>query len=700
MGTLRRPESIRNVALVGHGGSGKTTLAEAMLFLSGAISRLGSVDQGTATTDYDPEETRRKISIQAALAVLDWQGHRLDVIDTPGYFDFAGEVVGALRVVESAIVVYAAPQGVEVGSEQVWAMADQPYDGAKPLPRLCFVTKMDRENASFARTFDQLRQLYGTRVVALQIPMGEAERFEGFIDLVHMKAYRAGKEFGTEQEEAIPEAWQEQASRWRDQLVEAVAATDDELTAKFLEEQPITPEELSRALRAAVRAGALVPVTLGCASRGIGVRRLLDLIVELLPSPADVGAVTAEPVKGGDPVAKAPSASEPLAALVFKTISDPYVGRLNLFRVYSGVLESDSTVFNPQRGREERIGQLFIPRGKESISVESLGPGEIGAVAKLQETATGDTLTVKDGGVVLPGIRFPEPVLTMAVAPKKRGDEDKIASGLARVAEEDPTVRVEKSTETGQLLLSGLGELQLEIVVSRLQKKFGVEVELTQPRVPYRETIRSTQRAEGRYVKQTGGRGQYGVVFLEISPLPPGQGLEFVDKIFGGAVPKQYIPAVEKGFRETCQEGVLAGYPVVDVQCTLYDGKYHPVDSSEMAFKIAASMAFKKAFMEANPVLLEPIMLVEVIVPEEQMGDIIGDLNKKRGRIIGMEARDGMRVVKAHAPMAEMFRFAVDLRSITGGRGRFKATFDHYEEVPPPIAEQVIAAAQKERASS
>lgn len=699
MGTLRPPERIRNVALIGHGGSGKTTLAEAMLFLSGATSRLGSVDQGTATTDYDPEEVRRRISIQAALAVCDWRDHRLDVIDTPGYFDFAGEVVAALRVVEAAVVVYAAPQGVEVGSEQVWEMADHPYEGGRPLPRLCFITKMDRENASFARTLDQLRRLYGNRVVPLQIPMGEAERFEGFVDLVSMQAYRAGKEFGREEAGPIPGEWEQEAARWREQLVEAVAATDDELTAKFLEEQPITAEELGRALRAAVHAGTLVPVTLGCGSRGIGVRRLLDLVVELLPSPVDAGPVAARASREGAEVRRPVAADGPLAALVFKTISDPYVGRLNLFRVYSGTIRSDSTVFNAQKGREERVGQLFVPRGKESIQVEALGPGEIAAVAKLQETATGDTLTSRDAGLVLPGIQFPEAVLTMAVVPKKRGDEDKVAAGLFRVAEEDPTVRVEKSAETGQLLLSGLGELQLEIVVSRLQKKFGVEVELTQPRVPYRETIRSTQRAEGRYVKQTGGRGQYGVVFLEISPLPPGQGLEFVDKIFGGAVPKQYIPAVEKGFRETCQEGVLAGYPVVDVQCTLYDGKYHPVDSSEMAFKIAASIAFKKAFMEANPVLLEPILLVEVTVPEEQMGDVIGDLNKKRGRIIGMEARDGLRVVRAHAPMAEMFRFAVDLRSITGGRGRFKATFDHYEEVPPPIAEQVIAAAQKERAS-
>lgn len=699
MATERQIEQIRNVALIGHGGSGKTSLVEAMLFLSGATTRLGSVDQGTATTDYDPEEVRRKISIQAALATFDWQDRRLNVLDTPGYFDFVGEVVGALRVVEGAVVVYAAPQGVEVGSEQVWELADHPREGAKVLPRLCFVNKMERENASFSRTFEQLHRLYGTKVVAVQIPMGEAEHFQGFIDLIEMKAYRAGKEFGAEQAGEVPGQWQDEAHRWRERLVEAVAATDDELTAKFLEEQPITPEELARALRAASHQGTLVPVTCGSATRGIGVRRLMGLIVELLPSPADAPAVVGEDPKTGSQVERAPSPDAPLAALVFKTISDPYVGRLNLFRVYSGVLRSDTTVFNVRKGRDERVGQLFIPKGKEQQQVEELGPGEIGAIAKLQETATGDTLAGKDGALRLPGIQFPEPVLTMAVHAKKRGDEEKIASGLARIAEEDPTVRLEKSAETGELLLSGMGELQLEVVTSRVQKKFGVEMELSQPRVPYRETIRSTQRAEGRYVKQTGGRGQYGVVFLEVGPIDPGRGIEFVDKIFGGAVPKQYIPAVEKGVRETCAEGVLAGYPVVDVQATLYDGKYHPVDSSELAFKIAASMAFKKAFMDANPVLLEPIVLVEVTVPEEFMGDIIGDLNKKRGRIIGMEARDGLRVVRAHAPMAEMARFAVDLRSITGGRGRFRTTFDHYEEVPPPIAEQIIAAAQKERVS-
>ncbi|WP_324717816.1 elongation factor G [Carboxydochorda subterranea] len=690
-------ERIRNVALIGHGGAGKTSLAEAMLFVSGSTSRLGSVDQGTAATDYDPEEVRRHISIQAAVAAVEWEGHRLNVVDTPGYFDFAAEVVGSLRVVEGAVLVLSAPQGVEVGSEQVWAMAEHPYEGGRPVARLCFVNKMDRENASFGRTFDQLHQLYGTRVVAVQIPMGEAEHFQGIIDLVEMKAYRVSpKGFGEEPSD-IPAEWQEQAATWRDRLVEAVAATDDELTAKFLEEQPIEPEEMRRALRHAVHQGTLTPVACGSATRGAGVRRFMRLLVDLLPSPEDAGDVVLLDAKSGEVVRHRARADGPLYALVFKTISDPYVGRLNLFRVYSGAIRSDSSVYNPQRGRDERIGQLFVPRGKEQLAVEELGPGEIGSVAKLQETGTGDTLTARDAQLRLPGIRFPEPVLTMAVHPKSRGDEDKISSGLARLAEEDPSVRVEKSGETGQILISGMGELHLEVMTSRLQKKFGVEVELVPPRVPYRETIRSTQKAEGKYKKQTGGRGQYGHVFLELAPLEPGKGFEFVDRIFGGAVPRQYIPAVEKGVRETCAEGVLAGYPVVDIQVALYDGSYHPVDSSEMAFKIAASMAFKKAFMEANPVLLEPILSVEVEVPEAAMGDVIAELNKKRGRILGMEARDSLRVIRAQAPMAEMFRFAVDLRSITQGRGRFKTEFDHYEEVPAPIAQQVIEAAQKER---
>ena len=697
MGTPAAPSAVRNVALVGHGGSGKTSLAEAILFTSGAISRLGSVDQGTATTDYDPEEIRRKVSIQATLATCRWREHRVNLVDTPGYFDFVGEVVAALRVADAALVVVAAPQGVEVGCEQVWELADRPFPGGAALPRAVFVNKMDRENASFSRTFDQLRSLYGQKVVAVAIPMGEADQYRGYVDLLEMKACPVRSPFGEEAPQEIPAPWQDAAARWRDQLVEAVAATDDELTARFLEEQPITGQELKEALRRAVAQGALVPVTCGSALRGSGVRLLLDLMVDALPSPLDRPVPRGEDTRSGQAVERPADPQGPLTVYVFKTMADPYVGRLSLFRVYSGTLRSDSVVYNASRRREERIGQLFVPRGKEQLPVDELGPGELGAVTKLQETGTGDTLTSRDAPVRLAAAEFPHPVLTMAVVPKGKGDEDKISSGLARIAEEDPTVKVEKNAETKQILLSGMGELHLEVITSRLRQKFGVEVELVAPKVPYRETIRSTQRAEGKYKKQTGGRGQYGHVFLEISPLEPGKGFEFTEKIFGGAVPKQYIPAVEKGVRETCAEGVLAGFPVVDVHVTLYDGSYHPVDSSELAFKVASSMAFKKAFMEANPVLLEPILLVEVLVPEAYMGDVIAELNKKRGRILGMEARDGLRLVRAHAPMAEMFRFAVDLRSITGGRGRFTTRFDHYEEVPPHIAEAIIAEARAQR---
>ena len=691
------PSAIRTVALIGHGGAGKTSLAEALLFTAGGLPRLGSVDAGTATTDYDAEEIRRKISINVSPVTCNWRQHRLYVLDTPGYLDFVGEVVASLRVSDGAVVVYAAPQGVEVGSEQAWALADRPYADGAPLPRLAFVNKMDRENASFRRTLEQLRGLYGQRVVPVAMPMGAAEEYRGYVDLLAMKAYPVGGSFGDGPAEEVPAPWAAEAATWREQMVEAVAATDDELTAKFLEDQPLSEEELRVALRRAVLAGSLVPVACGSALKGSGVRFLMDLVVDLLPSPLDVPPARGEDGRNGQAVERPPQPDAPLAALVFKTMADPYVGRLTLFRVYSGVVRSDSVVYNATRRREERVGQLFVPRGKEQMPVPALGPGELGAVAKLQETGTGDTLTAREAPVRLVPASFPEPTLTMAVVPKGRSDEEKISASLARLAEEDPTVRVDKNSETKQVLLSGMGELHLEVITSRLHHKFGVDVELVEPKVPYRETIRASQRAEGKYKKQTGGRGQYGHVFLELAPLQAGAGVEFAEKIFGGAVPKQYIPAVEKGVRETCAEGVLAGYPVVDVLVTLYDGSFHPVDSSELAFKIAASMAFKKAFLEANPVLLEPVLAVEVTVPEAYMGDVIAELNKKRGRILGMEAQGDWRVVRAHAPMAEMFRFAIDLRALTGGRGRFATRFDHYEEVPAHIAEPIIQAARAQR---
>jgi len=683
---------IRNIVLAGHGGVGKTQLAEAMLFATGALSRMGRVDEGNTVSDWDPEEVKRQISIGTSLIPCEWKDHKINVLDTPGYFDFVGEVQGALHAADAALLVLCGASGVEVGTEKAWAMATE-----HGLPRAFFVNRMDRENANFDRAITQLRDLFGNQVVPLQVPIGQAENFRGFVDLVDMQAYTQGDKGLVPA--PVPDDVRGQAETMRDWLIEAVAATDDELTLKYLEEEEISAEELRDALRGAVRSGQVVPVWIGSSLLPLGVDTLLDGIVNLFPSPVDAPARQGEDPRNGGAVQCAPDPNGPLAALVFKTISDPYVGRLTLFRVMSGTFTAEGSAYNVNKEREERIGQLFVLRGKEQIAVTEVGPGDIGAVSKLQVTTTGDTLSRKDRPVRLPGIAFEKPNLTLALVPKAKGDEEKVGTALARLLEEDPTYALEKHPETGQLLVSGLGDVHLEILTTRLQKKFGVEVELLPPRVPYRETIRGKAHVEGKHKKQTGGRGQYGHVIIEIQPLPPGSGFEFEDKIFGGAVPKQYIPAVEKGIRETMEEGVLAGYPVVDVKVTLLDGSYHSVDSSEMAFKIASSMAFKKGFMEAQPVLLEPVLLVEVEVPERFMGDVIGDLNKKRGRILGMDPVNGNQLIRAHVPMAEMVRYAVDLRSMTQGRGTFRVQPDHYEEVPEHLAQAIIAEANANRAS-
>ncbi|MBE3574623.1 MAG: elongation factor G [Firmicutes bacterium] len=684
-------EHLRNVALAGHGGSGKTSLTEALLFRSGAISRLGRVEEGTTVSDYDPEEVRRRISISTSLAPAEWQGYKLNLVDTPGYFDFAGEVIGALRAVEACLVVACAASGVEVGTEQVAA-----YAAEAKLPRLFFINKMDRENANFAKVVEAIQGLFGRQAIPVQLPIGASESFRGLVDVVAGKAYEYDAK-GQAREVPIPADLQSEMDRYREELSEAVAMADDALAEKYLEGETLTHEEIVRGLSAGVAEGKIFPVLCGSALKNIGMDLLLNTLVAWVPSPAHRRAVVASATDGREVPLRADAAG-PLVAQVFKTVSDPYVGKLTLFRVFSGTFKSDSRVMNASRGKEERVGQLYLVRGKEQIPVSEVGAGDLGAVAKLQETGTGDTLCQPDQLLKLPAIEFPKPTLSLAVEPKKKGDEDKIFSGLARLTEEDPTFTVAKNSDTGQTLVSGLGEIHLEVMASRLSKKFGVEVELSDPKIPYRETIRGTTKVEGKHKKQTGGRGQYGHVWLELEPLPPGGGFEFVDKIFGGAVPRQYIPAVEKGVRETMAEGVLAGYPVVDVRVTLYDGSYHPVDSSELAFKIAAAMAFKKGFLEARPILLEPIQAVEIRVPDRFMGDIMGDLNKKRGRVLGMEGHGGEQVIKAQVPLAEMARYAIDLRSMTQGRGRFTMQFDHYEEVPAQLAEQIIAAAKAERA--
>ena len=678
---------LRNVALLGHGGAGKTSLAEAMLFVAKGINRLGRVDDGTTVMDFDPEETRRQISINTSLAPVEWKEHKINVLDTPGYFDFVGDVVAALTVADSALMVVCASSGVEVGTEKGWGYLEE-----AGLPRTVFVNKMERENANFQKVVDELRDHFGPKLVPIQLPIGEAETFSGIVDLVKMKAYlKDGSSF---KEAPIPGDMEAVAEVAREEMIEAASVADDEPMMKYLEGEQLTDKEVEHAVKLGTQSGEMVPILVGSAQSTFGIAQLLDHMVHGMPSPANRTMVGTD--SSGQEV-KIQTEDKELSALVYKTMADPYVGKLTLFRVFSGTIRSDSTAFNVRTGKDERVGQLFVTKGKDQIAVSEIGPGDLGAVAKLADTTTNDTLSSKDKKIAIKPIAFPKPTMTMAIQPKAKGDEDKIGSGLTRLSEEDPTFTVEKSFQTGQNLVSGMGDLHLEVMSSRLHKKFGVEVELDTPIVPYRETIRGRAKVEGKHRKQSGGRGQFGHVWLELSPGDPEHEdrLEFVDDIFGGAVPRQYIPAVEKGLREILDEGPLAGYPVENVRVSLYDGSYHAVDSSEMAFKIAAGMAFRKGFLESNPVLLEPIMNVEITVPEAFMGDVMGDMNKKRGRILGMEPHAGMQVIRVQVPMAEMFKYAIDLRSMTQGRGSFTSEFSHYEEVPAQIAEHVIAESKK-----
>ncbi|HOB88007.1 MAG: elongation factor G [Bacillota bacterium] len=688
-----RTEDIRNVALVAHSGAGKTSLGDAVLFNAKAIDRMGRVDEGTSTLDYEPDEIKRKITISTTVAHCEWQNTKINLVDTPGYADFIGDVKSGLRVVESAIVAVCATAGVEVGTENVWQFADE-----RALPRMVVITKLDRENADFYKTIDAVRNTFGTKCAVIQLPIGSQDSFRGVVDLISMKAYvYDGSSSGKFQEQDIPDDLKETAENYRSELIEAAVESDDELIEKYLEGEELSEEEIRKGLRQGVAEGSVYPIICVSALKNVGIKQMLDTIVAYLPSPADIDRIEGKAPGSDETKELAPKDDAPLSALVFKTTADPFVGKISLFRVYSGTMRSDGQVYNSNEDTTERVGQLFFMKGKQQEPVDQVSAGDIGAVAKLGVTGTGDTLCDKSNPVVLPGINFPKPTLAMAMKPKAKGDEDKIGSGLARLTEEDPTIVVHRDAETAETIVEGLGEVHLEVTAERLKRKFGAEVVLDTPRIPYRETIRGTAKAEGKHKKQTGGRGQYGHVFLEISPLPPGGDFEFEDKIFGGAVPKQYIPAVEKGVRETLVEGVLAGYPLVDLKVTLYDGSYHPVDSSEMAFKIASSMALKKGVMDASPVLLEPIMDVEVTVPEYQMGDVMGDLNKRRGRILGMEPQGNKQVIKAQVPMAEMFKYAIDLRSITAGRGSFTMEFSHYEEVPAAISQQVIEKAKQER---
>jgi elongation factor G len=684
---------IRNVGVVGHGSVGKTSLVEAMLFSAGAVTRLGRVDDGTTTTDWDPDEVRRKISINTSVAWCDWKGHRINLVDTPGYGDFISDARAGLRVVEAAVVVVDAVAGVQVQTEKVWKFATE-YD----LPRAVVVNRLDRERADFFRTLESLGRRLKGRLVPLQIPVGEESGFRGVVDLATMKAivYDDGKPTET----AIPAELADQVKEYREKLVEAAAETDDDLLNKYLEEGSLDETEMLKALRAGITAGKIVPVLCASAVKNFGTHPLLDLIVGDFPSPAERSEIVGTDLKAKQAGSRAADPKAPVTALVFKTLADPHVGKLSIFRVYSGTLKADSNLLNPARGGKERMGHIAWLHGKTQKNVEALGPGEIGVVMKLKDTLTGDTLSDETTPFELPRITFPEPAISFAIQPKTRGDEDKISTALARIAEEDPTVHYHYDPETKQLLVSGLGNLHVEMVVERMKRKYNVDVNLLPPRIPYKETIKGRAEGQGKYKKQTGGRGQYGDAWLKLEPLPRGGGFEFVDDIFGGAVPRQYIPSVEKGVRDAMKRGVVAGYTVVDLKCTLYDGSYHDVDSSDMAFQIAASMGFQKVFMDASPILLEPVMNVEVTGPSDSAGDVIGDLNSRRGRIVGMEPAGETAVVRASVPMAEMLTYEPALRSMTGGRGGYSMEFSHYEEVPAFIAEKVIkeAKAEKEKA--
>jgi elongation factor G len=681
---------IRNIGFVGHGSVGKTSLVEAILHRTGMTNRLGRVDDGTATTDFDPEEVKRKISINTAVAFCDYRDHRFHLVDMPGYGDFVAEARAGLRVVEGAVVVVDAVAGVEVQTEKVSKFA-QDYG----LPRLCFVNRMDRERADFGRALDSIQRRLKGRFVPLQLPIGQESGFRGVVDLVKMKAILEAD--GKAQEADIPADLAAEAQEHREKLVEAVAETDDDLLARYLEEGSLGEAEVLKALRGAIGAGKLVPVLCGSAARAIGLRPLLELVIDSFPSPVDRGAVAGTDPRTKEAVTRAPDAREPFAALVFKTFTDPHVGKLTLFRVFSGTLTGNSQVYNASRETRERVGQVALMQGKEQRGAEALGPGEIGVVAKLKETLTGDTLCAENAPVVFPAVAFPEPAISFALQPKAKGDEDKISNALARLAEEDPTLRYHYDPETKQLLISGVGQLHIEVTLERMKRKFNAEVILLPPRIPYKETVKGRAQVQGRHKKQTGGRGQFGDCWIEVEPLPRGSGFEFVDKIFGGSIPRNFIPSVEKGVRARLERGVIAGYPVVDIRVTLYDGSYHSVDSSDIAFQLAGQIAAEKGVQESRPTLLEPIMNVEVTAPAELAGDVIGDLNSRRGKIVGMEPAGETSTVRAQVPLSEMLNYEPHLRSMSGGRGSYSMEFDHYEELPAMLQEKVIAEARKEK---
>ncbi len=685
---------LRNVALIAHGKSGKTTLAEAMLFDAGVSDRLGRVDDGTSIMDFEPEEIKRSLSISSSFNHLDWDKNKINLIDTPGDANFIIETKNSLQAVDGAVVVVDAVAGVEVQTERVWEYANQ-----FQLPRVIFISKLERERATFSGSLSDIQKVLSPKAIALNMPIGSEDSFKGVIDLLSGKAYQFEDNLsGKFAQGEIPDDLKEEAKSARDKLIEAIAESDDALLEKYLDGQEISPDDLTQALRKGALNKSIFPVLCGSGLRNMGIQLLMDAIVQCLPSPLDRG-----PAKGTNPATQAeelrePKEDEPFSAFVFKTVADPYAGKLSIFRIWSGTLHADGTLYNANKGVRERFGQILQIEGKNQKPVEEVGPGDIAAVAKLRETTTWETICDEKKPIVYPNITFPIPPVSFAVEPKSKGDEEKITTSLARLCEEDPTVKLQRDEQTKQLILYGMGQVHMEVTVEKLKRKFGVDVNLKTPKIPYKETIKSTKSGIiYRHKKQSGGRGQFAEVHFELSPLPRGTGYEFKNALVGMNVPRNFVPAVEKGVIEAMQSGVLAGYPVTDLRIKFYDGKSHEVDSSEIAFKIAAGMALRKGVMETNPTLLEPIMNIEVFVPDENMGDVIGDLNSRRGRVLSVEPRPKGQMIKAQVPLAEVLKYAPDLTSMTSGRGSFSMEFSHYEEVPSHMAEKVIAATKAEQ---
>jgi len=688
--------NIRNVAVIGNGGGGKTSLVEAMLLDAEAINRMGTIEDGTTTMDFEPEEIEKKITLSAAVAHLDWDGHRINLIDTPGFINFLEESKGSMRAADGAVVVTSAISGVKGETEKLWGYAND-YG----IPRVVFIGKMDRDASDFANALKAVETSFQKEAIPLVLPIGAGEEFSGVIDLLKMKAYTF--EDGKPKESEIPGDMAGMAEEYRKKLVEKVAESDDALLERYLEGGELSAEEVTNGVRKGSLQQSFIPVLCGTGPRNIGVQPLLDAIVLCLPSPVDIAEIS--PIKGKNPaddseIERKPDAGEPFSAYVFKSIADPFAGKLTMFRVYSGTLKADSTVLNATRDAKERVGQIFHMMGKKQEAAQELGPGDIGVVAKLKDTHTGDTLCDEGNPIVFEQVKFAEPLISYAIEPKSKGDEDKVSTGLQKILDEDPVLRFHRDEEAKEMILAGMGQQHLEMTLEKLKRKFGVEVVMNAPKIPYRETIKGSADVQGRYKKQSGGRGQFGDCFIQIKPLPRGTGYEFVNKIVGGSIPKQYIPAVDKGIQEAMKEGIYAGYPMIDVQVTLYDGSYHSVDSSEMAFKIAGSMAIKKAVAEAKPIILEPVMQVEISTPDESLGSVIGDLNSKRGKVQGMDQQGNTQKVSAQVPMSEMLTYANQLHSLTAGRGTYTMMFSHYEEVPAHEAQKLLAAKEESKEES